>query len=138
MGFEKITYGDQQIEEHAVIISRLQAFFIVCMAHFEHPIWFQEILIDIEGNSWLPIPKIFFEKEEIEEILGAKEYVLKMLLEADKSINQLDWLGFVSSISAIAEEHYFAFSDNELQYSPPNFKRDYCSFYSKIHNMLTR
>ncbi|WP_282164951.1 hypothetical protein [Cellulophaga baltica] len=106
------------------------------VSRFEHPEWFLEVLKDIYGNSFLPLPKLFFDEDIIGNDNLKKEYLIEILnkciLEARK-MNKKEFLNFISNE---IQDTFFKVSDKEDVEDEVGYKKYYLGTLDKLKEII--
>jgi hypothetical protein len=79
MGQEYVNYKEKSFLMNSFVISWVQKFMELFLRDLNHPMWFKEVLSDLNGNFHIPYWKYFFDEDIIGNDKERLEYCLKML-----------------------------------------------------------
>lgn len=136
MGLETISYKGQTIEEHPIILSRLQKFIFTFLSPHSHPAWFKELLQDIDRNSITPVPKSFFEEEDINDDSEKEKYIVEMLDKCIDKMNGLSKREFIDSIRAEMQGTFYDISNHEDCDDNASYKQYYIGTLKKLRDII--
>jgi len=136
MGTEIVSYRGYKFDEYSDIISRVQKFLWKYLQQYNHPAWFQEMLYDINMDSYIPIPKVFFDEDEVDMEPDRKDYIIKIL---EKSIVEMEKMNIYEFIDYIKEDMKDTYYDYDPRYETLDddvYKRHYLKIIYNVRDMV--
>ena len=136
MGKEVVFYRNYKFYEYPDIISRVQKFLWKYLQQYDHPKWFQEMLADINANSITPIPKYFFDEEEVDMELGRKNYIINMLEQSITEMERMNMSEFIYYIKDDMRRTYYDYDPKYTILDDDVYKNHYLRIIRNVRDMM--
>ena len=137
MGWEDVTYNNMTFAADGYLLARVQKFIVMYLQGMNHPIWFEEILIDLDADALSPYSADFFHEEEVDFSEERKSYMLimfNMVVEKMESLNCHDFYVYLKN-KGLPKENSLEISDmelDEMDKDPVFFENLYKNQYLRI------
>ncbi|MDI9873200.1 hypothetical protein [Flectobacillus rivi] len=140
MGQEFIIFGEKSFLMNSSIISWIQKYMELFLLQKEHPIWFYEVLEDLNSNFFMPYIKYFFDKDIIGEDKERLTYCLEMLdltILQMQSTSKREFFDFIKEdIKGTWCDISHEFYNDEWFNDEKNFKEYYIGSLLKLKDLM--